>query len=102
MNDRPTLLRNDTAHAHHWITIRLVGTKSNRERDRRPNSHRGRQAARQTTTVRGDGSYLSHSDTRAHFGLGDRDARGSTGDSLAERPGRNRHRAGGRSLLRRA
>ena len=26
---------------------------------------------KQTTFVRGDGSYMSHSDTRAHFGLGE-------------------------------
>ena len=69
MNDRPTLLRNDTASGHHWLTVRLVGGKSNRDgigaRVRIEAAKR-----RQTTTIRGDGSYMSHSDTRAHFGLG--------------------------------
>ena len=30
MNERPTLLRNDTPQTNHWITIRLIGAKSNR------------------------------------------------------------------------
>jgi hypothetical protein len=69
MNDRPTLLRNDTTSGHHWITIRLVGAKSNRSAiGARVRLEAGKR--RQTTTVRGDGSYLSHSDMRAHFGLG--------------------------------
>jgi hypothetical protein len=69
MNDRPTLLRNDTPRSRHWITLRLVGTKSNRDAiGAKVTVETGRQ--RQTTTVRGDGSYLSHSDLRAHFGLG--------------------------------
>ena len=68
MNDRPTLLRNDSSPSNHWITLRLVGTKSNRDaigaRVRIDAAGRS-----QTTSVRGDGSYLSHSDLRAHFGL---------------------------------
>jgi enediyne biosynthesis protein E4 len=69
MNDRPTLLRNDTPRAAHWITLRLVGVKSNRDAiGARVRIEAG--GRRQSTEVRGDGSYLSHSDTRAHFGLG--------------------------------
>jgi hypothetical protein len=69
LNDRPTLLRNDSTGRHHWITLRLSGTKSNR----------GGIGARvviraggrsQVVEVRSGGSYLSHSDTRAHAGLG--------------------------------
>ena len=30
LNDRPTLLRNDTQNSNHWLTLRLVGSKSNR------------------------------------------------------------------------
>ena len=70
MNDRPTLLRNDTAATNHWITIRLVGTKSNRDGiGARVRVEAGQRT--QTSLVRGDGSYLSHSDRRAHFGLGE-------------------------------
>jgi hypothetical protein len=68
MNDRPTLLRNDTPAANHWITLRLIGSKSNRDAiGARVRIDAGKR--RQTTFVRGDGSYMSHSDTRAHFGL---------------------------------
>jgi len=70
MNDRPTLLRNDTAPGNHWITVRLVGMKSNRDGiGAKVSIEAGNR--KQTTFVRGDGSYLSHSDTRAHFGLAD-------------------------------
>jgi predicted nucleotidyltransferase len=69
MNDRPTLLRNDTAPRHHWITIDLEGVKSNRDGiGARVRIDAG--GRRQTAEARGDGSYLSHSDTRVHFGLG--------------------------------
>ena len=68
MNDRPTLLRNDSPPGNHWITVRLVGTKSNRDGvGARVRIEAGSRV--QTSTVRGDGSYLSYSDLRAHFGL---------------------------------
>ena len=70
MNDTPTLLRNDTPRTRHWITLRLVGTKSNGDAigAKVIVESAGR---RQTAIVRGDGSYMSHSDVRAHFGLGE-------------------------------
>jgi enediyne biosynthesis protein E4 len=69
MNDSPTLLRNDTPRTAHWITLRLIGVKSNRDAiGARVRIDAG--GRRQSTEVRGDGSYLSHSDIRAHFGLG--------------------------------
>jgi hypothetical protein len=69
MNDRPTLLRNDTQTDNHWVTIQLIGAKSNRDGiGARVRIDAG--GRRQTTEIRSDGSYLSHSDARAHFGLG--------------------------------
>jgi hypothetical protein len=69
LDDRPTLLRNDTAGGNHWVTIQLVGAKSNRDaigaRVRVTASGRT-----QSTEVRSGGSYLSQNDRRAHFGLG--------------------------------
>jgi hypothetical protein len=68
MDDRPTLLRNDTDGGH-WLTIRLAGTRSNRDGI-------GAQIVvqaggrRQTTAVHSGGSYISQDDMRAHFGLG--------------------------------
>jgi hypothetical protein len=71
IDDRPTLLRNDTSGGS-WITMRLVGAKSNRDGI-------GAKVAvvaggrRQIAEVRSGGSYVSHNDMRLHFGLGDRD-----------------------------
>ena len=72
MNDRPTLLRNDTVSGHHWVTIRLRGTESNRDGiGARLRIDAGGHA--KTAEVRSGGSYLSHNDMRVHFGLGDAD-----------------------------
>jgi enediyne biosynthesis protein E4 len=72
LNDRPTLLRNDSAGAHHWITIGLAGTKSNRDAiGARVRVTAGGRT--QISEVRSGGSYLSQNDRRAHFGLGDAD-----------------------------
>ena len=70
MNDRPTLLRNDTGGALHWLTLRLVGTDSNLDGigARVQVTANGRT---QTEEIRSGGSYLSHNDMRAHFGLGE-------------------------------
>jgi hypothetical protein len=77
MNDRPTLLRNETTGGNHWISIRTVGgatplpggMKSNRDgigaRIRLTAGGRT-----ETVEVRSGGSYLSQNDSRAHFGLG--------------------------------
>jgi len=69
-NDGPVwVLRNETPTANHWITLKLVGTKSNRDGI-------GAQievttdAGKQYATVSTAGSYESSSDPRAHFGLG--------------------------------
>ena len=69
--DYPSLLRNDGGNANHWLTIQLVGTKSNRD---------GNGASLKLTSeglvrveqVKGGGGYLSASDTRIHFGFGKR------------------------------
>ena len=69
LDDRPTLLRNDTTGGH-WLTIRLEGTTSNR-------SAIGAKViieaagGKQIAEVRSGGSYISHNDSRVHFGLGD-------------------------------
>jgi hypothetical protein len=69
LSDRPTLLRNDTTSANHWITLRLVGTKSNRDGiGARVQLTAGGQ--KHVVEVRSGGSYLSQNDVRAHVGLG--------------------------------
>jgi hypothetical protein len=68
-DERPTLLRNDTAGGR-WITVRLEGTKSNRDAiGARVTLEAG--GMKQTAEIHSGGSYISQNDVRAHFGLGD-------------------------------
>ena len=65
----PSLFLNETRNDNHWITLRLVGTKSNRMGiGARVTVTAGN--VRQMDEVRAGGSYLSTSDPRLHFGLG--------------------------------
>lgn len=65
----PSLFLNETTNDNHWITLRLVGTKSNRMGiGARVTITTG--SVRQMDEVRAGGSYLSTSDPRLHFGLG--------------------------------
>jgi hypothetical protein len=65
----PMLLHNVTRSANHWLTVSLVGVKSNRDGI-------GALVTVDTGTRRllrrcaTDGSYMSASDKRVHFGLG--------------------------------
>lgn len=73
LNDRAVLLRNEGGNRGSWLTIRLVGRRSNRD-----------VVGARVTLVAGDrtqvaqrtsaSSYLSQNDHRLHFGLGDRKA----------------------------
>jgi hypothetical protein len=63
------VLHNQGATVRHWLTLQLIGTKSNRDgigAEVRLTSASGRQY----TTVTTSSSYLSASDKRVHFGLG--------------------------------
>lgn len=70
-NDGPAyVLRNETPTKNHWLTLLLVGHRSNRDAigaEVKLVTSKGPQFATVTTT----GSYLSSSDKRVHFGLGD-------------------------------
>jgi enediyne biosynthesis protein E4 len=67
----PSFLRNDGGNANHWLTVLLIGTKSDRD---------GTGASLKLTSegfvhieqAKGGGSYMSASDPRIHFGLGKR------------------------------
>jgi len=69
-NDGPVyILRNETPTQNHWLTLQLVGHKSNRDAigaEVKLVTTKGPQFA----TVSTAGSYLSSSDKRVHFGLG--------------------------------
>jgi len=76
----PLLLHNECANAGHWLGVRLVGVKSNRDGiGALVTAQVGpRRLLRLCHT---DGSYLSASDRRVHFGLG----AATTVDSLTVR-----------------
>jgi hypothetical protein len=65
----PMILRNEDASLNHWITIQLLGTRSNRlALGAKVRVVAG--ALSQVDEVRSGGSYLSQNDLRLHFGLG--------------------------------
>lgn len=69
LDGSPVLLRNESPAEGHWITIRLIGTKSNRDGlgariEIKANDLSGMRE------VRANSGFESASDPRAHFGLG--------------------------------
>lgn len=70
LDDRPNLLRNESDNKNHWLTLQMVGTQSNRDAI-------GAQITAQVgdrvliAEVQSGGGFLSHNDSRVHFGLGD-------------------------------
>jgi hypothetical protein len=68
-NDPPTLLRNEGGNKNNWLMIKCVGTRSNRSGiGTRVRVVTGQHA--QMDEVLSGGSFLSQSDLRLHFGLG--------------------------------
>jgi hypothetical protein len=63
------VLHNETATANHWITLNLIGHRSNRD-GIGAEIKLTTATTTQYYTVSTAGSYLSSSDKRAHFGLG--------------------------------
>jgi hypothetical protein len=65
----PLLLHNETTAAGHWLGVKLIGTRSNRDGI---GAVLTATAGGRTLTAlcHADGSYLSSSDRRIHFGLG--------------------------------
>ncbi len=68
-NEPPSLLRNDMTGNNHWLKVKLAGVQSNRSAigGRVTAHYSGRQQAQE---VLGQSSFLSVSDRRLHFGLG--------------------------------
>jgi len=68
-NDDPPNLLHNSGNSNHFLNVGLVGTKSNRD----AMGARIRVVASGMSQIResaGGGSYISHSDLRANFGLG--------------------------------
>ena len=68
-HDRPNLLRNDLSPDYHWISIKTIGTESNRDGIGCRIKVFGEKFF-STADVRSGASYMSQNDFRAHFGLG--------------------------------
>ena len=70
MDDAPTLLENRQRTGHHWVAFRVVSPSRNRFAIGATVTIEagGRKQLRE---IRSGGSYLSQSDLRAYFGLGD-------------------------------
>ena len=70
-NSGPTrLLRNQAGADNHWLTLRLVGTQASRDAMGARVAVLRKDQAPLWRRVHTDGSYLSASDPRVHFGLG--------------------------------
>ncbi len=69
MNEKPSLLVNQVKSGNHWIAIKTVGTKSNRDGiGARITVKAGKRVL--VNEVRSGSSYDSNNDMRVHFGLG--------------------------------
>jgi len=69
LDGSPTLLRNVLKPRGHWLRLKLVGTRSNRDAyGARVEIVSG--GLKQVDEVRANSSFLSASDSRLHFGLG--------------------------------
>ena len=72
MNDLPSLLHNEGGNQNHWLSVKTIGTRSNRDGiGARITIFYGHQ--HQTDEVRSGGSWASQNDLRVHFGLGSAD-----------------------------
>jgi hypothetical protein len=67
-NSPPNLLFNRTANPNHWIEIKTIGTKSNRDGIGARLTLKT-ELRKQIDEVRSGSSYISNNDMRVHFGL---------------------------------
>ncbi len=69
MNDKPSLLVNSTRSDNHWVGLKIMGTRSNRDGiGAKITITVGRR--KMTDEVRSGSSYISQNDLRLHLGLG--------------------------------
>ena len=84
MDDAPTLLENRQRTGHHWVGFRVAGQGRNRFAiGAKVTIDAG--GRKQFREIRSGGSYLSQSDLRVYFGLGDTDRRRGRGSADARR-----------------
>jgi hypothetical protein len=68
-NDDPPSLLTNSGGPNHFVSIKLIGSRSNRDAIEARVRVRSN-GVTQLREIQGGGSYLSQSDLRAHFGLG--------------------------------
>ena len=69
ISGQPLVLHNTTAVSNSWVGLQLVGTRSNRDAIGTTVKIEAC-GITQFESVRSGGSYISHNDSRLHFGLG--------------------------------
>lgn len=69
MSEPPSLLKNTAQNSNHWLSVKLVGTRSNRTAIGARIALKAGER-RQIREVQSGASYLSQNDLRQHFGLG--------------------------------
>lgn len=69
--DYPSLLRNDGGNANNWLTVLLIGTRSNRD-GIGASLKLTSEGVVQVEQAKGGMGYMSASDPRIHFGLSKR------------------------------
>jgi hypothetical protein len=69
-NDQPAVLLETTTTGNHWLIVNTVGTRSNRDGTGAQLHLTAADGKQQFGIVSSAGSYLSSSDKRVHFGLG--------------------------------
>jgi hypothetical protein len=69
MGAPPSLLRNQVRNGNHWIKVRLQGSSSNRSAIGATVTV-STAGLKQVDAVTSQSSFLSHNDSRLHFGLG--------------------------------
>jgi len=74
LDDRGRVLRNEGGNAGHWIELRLVGRRSNRDGIGAEVRLTTASGAIRQATARTAGGYLSAGDRRVHLGLGEEKA----------------------------
>jgi hypothetical protein len=73
LSDTPMLLVNEAKNGNHWLTLRLIGTQSNRSAIGARVTMHGKVDGNEhlwVDEVRSGSSYSSSNDLRLHFGLG--------------------------------
>jgi enediyne biosynthesis protein E4 len=69
MNDPVSLMVNEAKNTNHWVAVKTIGVKSNRDGiGARISVHAGNK--NYVDEVRSGSSYISNNDMRVHFGLG--------------------------------